>query len=113
MTDVSRAITTPHLDLVSRLLHEYADLQRTSDRMLLTALELSTINRTDLRQLVSIQREMLAGLLTVAVGQVDMLRVIQRDPDLALALAVARHEEVLQRPGDLPLTTPTLTPAEA
>ncbi len=108
MTDISRAITTPHLDLVSRLLPEYADLQRTSDRMLSTALELSTINRTDLRQLVSIQREMLAGLLTVAVGQVDMLRVVQRDPELGLALAVARREEVLVQPGDLP-TTPEVS----
>lgn len=86
-----RAPVAPSLDLASRLLQDYAELQRASDRMLVSAVELG-VNPNELGAIVRTQREMLGGFLALAVGQVDMLRVMAREPALALALAAARGE---------------------
>lgn len=90
--DIRRATTAPSLDLASRLLHDYAELQRASDRMLVSAIDLG-VNPNEIAGIVATQREMLGGFLALAVGQVDMLRMIARSPDLGRALAHSANRD--------------------
>lgn len=79
---------TPSIDSASRILHEYAELQRASDKLVLTMLEMG-VNPTDIRQLISVQREMLGGALTLAVGQLDLIRIFDRDSRIPVAAGSA------------------------
>lgn len=90
--ELRHAPLQPSLELASRLLHDYAELQRASDRMLISAVALA-VNPNEIGQIVATQREMLGGFLTLAVGQVDMLRMIAAQPRLSEALAAARECE--------------------
>lgn len=82
----------PSIESASRILHEYAELQRASDRLVLTMLEMG-VNPTDIRQLIAVQREMLGGALTLAVGQLDLLKLFDRDRRIPVAAAAAIHRD--------------------
>lgn len=104
--DLRRAPMAPSLDLASQLLHDYAELQRASDKMLKTALEMG-VNPTEVAQLVTVQREMLGGFLTLAVGQIDLMRLAEYTPQIAAVLAAQRPyrngvDPVIVREADTP-----------
>lgn len=79
MTQIRRVLMNPTIADVSTALHEYVDISNRLDQELINLLDHGA-NQTDVRQVAIAHRETLAGMLTLIVGMVDMLRVRELRP---------------------------------